>query len=97
MIIKYILLIYIVLITNTFSHPKDLAFNHLEEMSNIKLVKPKDGWQDAYEMLVGLDILITDYSLLLMNISCWSVRIFCALQIMRSFQKVGSSGLIMKK
>lgn len=43
-------------------HPKDTAFNHLEEMSNIKLVKPKDGWQDAYEMLVGLDVLVTDYS-----------------------------------
>lgn len=43
-------------------HPKDTTFDQLGEMSNIKLIKPEDGWQDAYEMLVGLDVLITDYS-----------------------------------
>jgi CDP-glycerol glycerophosphotransferase len=43
-------------------HPKDITFDHLGAMSNIKVVKPKDGWQDAYEILVGLDVLITDYS-----------------------------------
>jgi len=43
-------------------HPKDRAFNHLKDMSNIKLVKLANGWQDAYEMLVGFDVLITDYS-----------------------------------
>lgn len=43
-------------------HPKDTTFDHLEAMSNIKVVRSKDGWQDAYEILIALDVLITDYS-----------------------------------
>jgi CDP-glycerol glycerophosphotransferase (TagB/SpsB family) len=43
-------------------HPKDAVFNEVEDRSNIKIIKRSDGWQDAYEMLVGIDVLITDYS-----------------------------------
>lgn len=43
-------------------HPKDPNFNELKEFSNIKIVKREAAWQDAYEILVGIDLLITDYS-----------------------------------
>ena len=43
-------------------HPKDISFNHLKNQSNIYVVKRAEGWQDAFEILVGMDILITDYS-----------------------------------
>ena len=31
-------------------------------MSNIKLIRQGVGWQDAYQILVALDVLVTDYS-----------------------------------
>ena len=43
-------------------HPKDENFLGFENLSNIKLAERHGGWQDAYEILVGLDVLITDYS-----------------------------------
>ena len=43
-------------------HPKDENFRHFQDLSHIKLATRQGGWQDAYEILVGLDVLITDYS-----------------------------------
>jgi CDP-glycerol glycerophosphotransferase len=43
-------------------HPKDKTFSQFNERSNIRLVSRDDGWQDSYELLVGLDVLMTDYS-----------------------------------
>ena len=43
-------------------NPKDENFLGFEDLSHIKLAKRQGGWQDAYEILVGLDALITDYS-----------------------------------
>lgn len=43
-------------------HPKDKSLNSIKEFSNVRVVRRNDDWQDAYEILIATDILITDYS-----------------------------------